>query len=615
MLDAERFLSEIEPFKYLDSKDIKNLAYSLLVDYRKKGEVIFEHGSKPLDFLYILRKGGVVLEKGGEVLEYLHEGESFGFVSLMTSEPPTSTAKTVEDSVLFLLNKKLFNQLLSKSEPFREFYVRKLARRLQEAKRTKTHEQYTSLVLEDINLRPLIVLDWSESVDKAVKEMVSKDSTFILVRLKDGLGIVTERDVLKKVIAKGLNPLEVRLEEVASYPLVSIESSSQLYDAILLMAKHGIRKLLVTKGGTPVGILEDRDIIAYESKNAVVLIKEIDKARTVEDLRYIYNLVRGQTIDLVLQGTDPERLSAYISELNDRFMKRAVYLAMSRLGEEPLVPFSIMVLGSEGRREQSLKTDQDNALIYEDYPMLDFNPKEYFQRFSEVYIDVLLEIGFPPCPGKVMVSNPFWRRSSHEWEMAIKSWIEKPQPENMLNVAIFFDFRNVFGDQTLVDRLWYHILQRLKENPGFFPFLALDAVRFKPPLGFFKDFVVERSGEHRGELDIKKGGIFPLTQGVRALSLEHGIGERSTFKRIEELQKLGVFSKEYGKDLSEAYRFLMGLRLRVQAEKIRDGKEADNYVNPNNLSKAEKGMLKDVFRLIREFQDMLYERYSLHVFG
>ncbi|MEJ5338426.1 MAG: putative nucleotidyltransferase substrate binding domain-containing protein [Aquificaceae bacterium] len=616
MLDAERFLSEVEPFNLLSEKQIRTVAHNLLVEYFRKGEVIFEEGSKPLEFLHILRSGSVLLEREGQPVEYLHEGETFGYISLMSKSPPSSTAKAVEDSVVFLLNRKLFNSLMGDHEGFREYFTQKLAKRLltSSKKATSTVERHMEVRLEDINLRPLLVLDGSLTVEDAVKEMVARDSTCVLVRLPEAFGILTERDVLKRVLAKGLRPEEVKLRDVATFPVISLESNKTLYDAMVLMARHGIRKLLITRENKPVGLLEDRDIIAYESKNAVLLIKEIDKAKTVEDLRYLYGLVKEQVLELVFHGTDPERLGEYISEINDRFMKRAVYVALSRLGEEPVVPFSIMVLGSEGRREQSLKTDQDNALIYQDYPLLDFEPKVYFERFSKEYIKVLLEIGFPPCPGNVMVSNPFWRRSSKEWEQAVSDWIEKPKPENILNIAIFFDFRNVFGDQTLVQKLWEHVRKSIEKNPGFIPFLAVDAVRFKPPIGFFRDFVVERSGEHRGEIDIKKGGIFPITQGVRALALEKGIAQQNTFERIEELSKAGAISEDYAKDLKEAYRFLLALRFRSQAQKMKEGKDPDNYINPDRLSKAEKGTLKDVFRIIKEFQEFLYERYSLRYF-
>ncbi|MFN3471343.1 MAG: putative nucleotidyltransferase substrate binding domain-containing protein [Aquificaceae bacterium] len=617
MLDVERFLSEIEPFSYLDKKEIQSIAHNLLVEYYKKGEVIFKEGASPLDFLYILRSGSLVLEREGEILEYIHEGECFGYLSLMTSSPPTSTAKAIEDSVVFLLNKKIFNKLISDKESFREYFARKMAKRMQNVASKglfSVVERHREVYLEDINLRPLLIMEGSQRVEEAIKEMVSKDSTYVLVKLPEGLGIITERDVLKKVLAKGLRPEEVKLKDVATFPLVWIESKSTLYDAMVLMARHGIRKLLIKKDGEPVGVLEDRDLIAYESKNAVLLIKEIDKAKTVEDLRYLHKLVMEQALDLVFSGTDPERLGEYISELNDRFMKRAVYMAINQLGEEPIVPFSIMVLGSEGRREQSLKTDQDNALIYEDYPLLDFDPKDYFERFSKVYIEVLLKVGFPPCPGNVMLSNPFWRRSLKEWKAAVKDWIEKPKSENLLNIAIFFDFRNVFGDQTLAEDLFKHILEALKENPGFIPFLAVDAVRFRPPIGFFGDLVVEKSGEHKGEIDIKKGGIFPITQGIRALALEKGIEERNTFERIERLKEVGLLSKEFARDLKESYKFLLSLRFKTQAKKIKEGKEADNYINPKELSRTEKNTLKDAFKIIKEFQDLLYERYNLRYF-
>ncbi len=616
MLDAERFLLETEPFKDLNKEEIRRLAHNLMVEVFKKGELLFEEGSKPLEFLYLLRSGAVVLKRQGMDIEYLHEGESFGYVSLMTSEPPTSTAMALEDSVVFLINKKLFNDLLSRYEGFREYFTRKLTKRLVSIRRkpVSSVDRRMEIRLEDMNLKAPVVLDGSLYVSDAIKELVLKDLTHVLVKLPQGFGMLTERDILKKVLAKGLSPQEVRLEEVATFPLIYLEGDKTLYDAMLLMARHGIRKLVVFKEGKPSGVLEDRDIIAYESRNAVLLIKEIDRAKSVEELGYLYSLVKEHILELVFEGTDPERLGEYISELNDRFMKRAVFLTLLRLGEEPLVPFSIMVLGSEGRKEQSLKTDQDNALMYADYPMLDFEPREYFERFSKEYVRVLLEVGFPPCPGNVMVSNPFWRRSIEEWKREVARWIEKPEPENMLNVAIFFDFRNVFGDQSLTEDLWQIIRKLIEKNKGFIPFLAVDAVRFSPPIGFFRDFVVEKTGEHKGEIDIKKGGIFPITQGVRAIALEHGIGSRNTFERVRELEKLGVFTKEYARDLEEAYRFLLSLRFKFQAQKMKEGKEPDNYINPNHLSKTEKGMLKDVFKLIKDFQGYLYERYRLRYF-
>ncbi len=617
MLDAEKFLSEVEPFSFLDKEEIRKIAHNLQVAYYKKGEVIFEENSKPLEYLYLLRSGSVRLEREGQLVEYIHKGESFGYPSLMTSESPNLIALAVEDSVVFLLHKKLFNKLLSEHEDIREYFTKKLTKRLQLFQTLKVGQGVEKLLevsLENINLRSPLTLSGDSKVEDALRLMVEKDSAFVLVESGGSLGIITERDILKKVLAKGLDIRDVKLKDVATFPVIGLPVDSSLYDAMLLMTKHSIRKLVVFKEGKPVGVVEDRDIIAYESKNAVLLVKEVEKAKDVEELRYLYNLVKEHVVELVLQGVDPEKLSANISELNDRFMKRAVYITINRLGEEPLVPFSIMVLGSEGRKEQSLKTDQDNALIYQELPINDHEPREYFERFSQEYIKVLLRIGFPPCPGNVMLSNPFWRRSTAEWEREVSKWIQKPEPENLLNTAIFFDFRNVFGDSTLVQRLWNHIKMEVEKNRGFIPFLAVDAIRFSPPIGFFRDFVVEKSGEHRGEIDIKRGGIFPITQGVRAMALEMGIDERNTIERIERLREKGVFSDEYARDLKDAYRFLTSLRLHFQAKKIKEGKEPNNYINPKHLSKSQKNMLKDVFRFVKEFQELLREHYNLRYF-
>ncbi len=618
MLDAERFLKDTPPFNLLPNKEITRIAHNLTVKLYSKGEVIFPQGGAPLDFLYIVRKGAVVLQRDGQVIEYLHDGELFGYVSLLSSNPPTSTAIAQEDSVLFLLPKKVFEGLTKNYPDFEHFFTKALASRIQKSivgRKDTSIDRFSSVSVSQLILRGPLAVDADLKISDVIKTMVAKDYTYALVKIDDHYGILTERDILKKVLAKGLSTDEVKAKDIATHPVISVSPQDFLIDAMLLMAKHGIRKIAVFEGNKPLGVLEDKDIIAFESKNLVFMIKEIDKARTTEELSYIYKLVSESALEMVLNGADPERVGRYISELNDRFMKRAVYLTIQRIGQEPVVPFSIMVLGSEGRMEQSLKTDQDNALIYEDIPMLDVDHGEYFKTFSEEYIRVLLEIGFPPCPGNVMVSNPYWRRSSEGWKKEIASWIEKPKPENILSIAIFFDFRNVFGSSALVESLRDYVFDYIKKSKMFIPYLAAEAVKFKPPLGFFGGFVVEKSGEHKGEFDIKKGGVFPITQGVRALALEYGIKKTNTFDRIRELEGLGVLTKDYSKDLQESYRFLSGLRMRFQAMQIKEGKEPSNYVNPEKLSRTEKSLLKDVFKVVEKFQDLLFDKYNLRYFA
>ncbi len=612
MLDAERFLREHEPFNHLPLEVIRSVVYNLQVQHYVKDEIIFQEGSAPLGSLYIVRKGVVLLKRNSDVLDYLQEGDSFGFVSLLTGNSPSSTAIAYEDTLLFLMPDKVFKKLCKDFEPFNQYFLRKLTGRFERKREDSDSllERLARVQVKDLNPRSAPIVRENDSIDQIISLMAKGDHRAVLVKLKDGYGIITERDIIRRVLGEGKDPKETRASEVASFPIIGVDERDYLIDVLTLMSKHAIRRVVVFSNQNPLGILEDRDIILYESRNFVFLFKEIEKAKDEESLAFLYRQTTKAVVELVLEGADPERVGKYVSELNDRFMKRSVFLTISKLGEEPLVPFCLLVLGSEGRQEQSLKTDQDNALIYRDVPIIDFDAKEYFKRFSEEYIKVLLKVGFPPCPGNVMVSNSEWRGSEKEWEKRVSTWIDTPMPENVLNSAIFFDFRSVFGDKTLADKLEDYIHKRVKGKSLFMSYFVREGLKFKPPLTFFKGFVVERSGEHKGELDIKKGGIFPITHGVRCLSLFNKVFERNTYDRIRILIEKGILEKNFGRDLLEAYRFLNMLRLREQAEKITKGKDPDNYINPEKLSKQEKGLLKDAFKVVESMQEFLEHSFG-----
>ena len=611
MLDAQKFLKEHEPFNYLPSEVLKSVVYNLQVLHYKKDEVIFQEESAPLSNLYIVRKGVVLLKKGSEILDYLQEGESFGFVSLLTGKGPYSTAVAYDDCILFLLPEKVFKKLCKEHEAFNQYFLRKLAGRFERKKEEGNTilERLARVQVRDLSPKKIPEVEANTSLDMVISLMAKEDHRAVLVKLPKGYGIITERDIIKRLLAEGKDPKQTLASEIASFPVYGVKEDDYLIDVLTLMSKHAIRRVVVFSDQKPVGVLEDRDIILYENRNFVFLFKEIEKAKEEEDLAFLFKQTTKAVVELILEGADPERVGKYVSELNDRFMKRAVFLAMKNLGEEPLVPFSLLVLGSEGRQEQSLKTDQDNALIYKEVPIIDFDSKDYFRRFSEEYIKVLLKVGFPPCPGNVMISNPEWRGSEREWQKKISSWIDTPKPENVLNSAIFFDFRNVFGDKTLADNLQEFVERKIKGQSLFMSYLVGEGLKFRPPITFLRGFVVERTGEHKGELDIKKGGIFPITHGIRCISIANGVQERNTYDRIRKLIEKGIIEKNFGKDLLETYKFLNMLRFRSQAESIMNGKEPDNYINPEKLSRQERGLLKDAFRVVENFQELLRDLF------
>jgi len=612
MEDLEQFIKNTYPFNRLPVEEIRSLCNFLLKREYQKNDIIFKEGNQQLEFLYIVNRGEVFLEKNNQLVYHLKEGDLFGYVSLLGELPPATTAHVVEDNTVILqLPKEIFIKLVSKYDEFANFFTKELAKRVHRIPQTKTSfhmERLIDVRIKDIKLKDPIIIDSDINLQEAIKLMTEKDSTFCLVRKNNSLGIITERDIIKKVLAKDLNPQNIKAEEIATFPVIEMSSSEPLFNALLTMAKHGIRKLIIKDGNSISGVLDDRTVISHESKNIIFLIKEIDKAKTVEELSYLYSIIQDSIIEGVLSGMDPEYVGKYISELNDRFMMRASQLTENFLGSAPS-SYSIMVIGSEGRREQSLKTDQDNALIYEN------NHKIYFEKFSQTYIDFLLKIGFPPCPGNVMISNSYWRRNKEEWFKEINKWIENPKPKNILNISIFFDFRNVVGVEYIAEDLRDYINKKIKTSKTFLPFLASEAVKFKPPLSFFKTFVVEKTGEHKGKIDIKKYGIFPVVHGVRVLTLDNEIVETNTFERIRALRSKRVLTDQFSRDLEECYRFLMSLRLKSQALQLRNSKKPDNFIDPNILSKTEKGLLKDSFKKIEEFQKVLFDKYNLRYFS
>lgn len=616
--DVDDFLKNHYPFSSLPGETLGAVSSHIIVRYYPEGEVIFGEGSKPLEYLYIVRKGAVVLLVDDKEIDFLQEGDVFGYPSLLSGDPPTSTAKAVQDTILYLLPKEIFLKLVEKYEEFDLFFAKSLARKLSSTmnlvkaplKERGSLERFLTLKVKDLKVRKVPFVSGSTSVFEATKIMRDKDLTCLFV-LSNGIGIVTERDIIKKVIAEGRDPKTTPLGEIATSPVISVEEESFIFEAMLRMARNNIRRIGVTRRGELVGVLEDKDIIAYESKNLLVLMKEIEKARTVEDLKYLHSLVTDLVVDLFLEGLKVTYIGRLISELSDKIMGRAVLLTIREIGTEPPVSFSLMVLGSEGRREQTLKTDQDNALVYDDtYPVIDANVEDYFSRFGTTYSDILIRIGFPPCPGDVMVRNPSWRKGITGWRETVSGWFSRPDPNHTLKVGIFFDLRNVFGNADLVEDLRDHIFRTVDRNDLFLAYMLLDAVRVKPPVGFMRRIVIETRGEHRGEFDIKKGGIFPVTQGVRALALRGKIRETSTVERIERLTASGDIPADLGEDLKEAYIFLQTIRLKSQIDKIRSGKKPDNYVNPEKLSKIERDLLRDSLRVVTEFQSFIERRFT-----
>jgi len=423
------------------------------------------------------------------------------------------------------------------------------------------------------------------------------------------VGIVTDRDLRNKVVASGTAPDSLVVRQVMNAPLVTVGEEEFLFEALYRMSRHGIHRVVVVDGaGRLTGIVTDSDILRLQSRSPHQLVRQIEEAQDTAELAALHTRVQGLVGHLLGTGVRTRDLVRLIAHLNDRIVLRLI--ALLRRGRFADLPerFAFVVLGSEGRREQTLTTDQDNALVYAD----DCDPAEVeaLAAFSAELTAGLIAIGIPECPGGIMARNEAWRRSCAGWTEVLEQWLTVPTPENVLNGSMFFDLRTLYGSAELERSLKAHLAEHLRRDDAFLMHTAANVLRFAPPLGWFGRIRAEK-GAQSGAVDVKKAGIFAITEGVKVLALEAGILDGGTRERLQGLVSAGVFDADFAEDLGAAFDFLVHLRLRGQVEAIRAGREPSNFVPLDHLNRMERGRLRLALEGVRGFQDFLRRHFRL----
>ena len=422
-------------------------------------------------------------------------------------------------------------------------------------------------------------------------------------------GILTDRDLRNKVVAQGLDPSLLTVKQVMNTPLISISEEEFLFKALHLLSKHKIHRLVVTdRSGRLAGIITDSDILRIQSRSPEQLVQQIEEAATVEDLKALHQQVQGLVGHLIGTGVRIRDLVRLIAHLNDQILIRLINILRSGYFASLPEKFAFVVLGSEGREEQTLTTDQDNALIYADE--LDPAEVKYLEEFSRELIDNLIAIGVPSCPGGIMAKNDQWRRSLSQWQKQLDLWFTTPTPENILNVSMFSDMRFLSGDHSLEQALKDHVSGRLVRYQVFIGHMTANLLRFTVPLGWFGRIKTDK-GEHGGQLDIKKAGIFAITEGVKSLSLSEGIQENSTRNRLDKLVLAGKFDEDFAIDLMAAFDSLVYFRLRTQVDAVKAGRKPDNRVVIDRLNRMEQEQLRAALEMVRSFQKILKLRFQM----
>ncbi len=437
-------------------------------------------------------------------------------------------------------------------------------------------------------------------------------SSVIVCENDNPIGILTDRDLRNKIVAQGIDPTTIVARDIMNTPLITVSENDFIFEALYRISKNGIHRICVVDQEDRLsGIITVTDIMRLQTRSPQKLVRDIDQAATLEELKSYHSQIQTLVIHLVGTGVPPRELVRMIALLNDQLLMRLIELLRVGQFSDLTEKFAFIVLGSEGRREQTLTTDQDNAIIYADDLSVDEVAK--IEAFSVVLIDALIESGVPACPGGIMAKNAFWRRSFSEWEEILKRWLTNPLPENILNGSMFFDLRTIYGDPSLEKGLKTMLAEHFSKEKMFMTWSAANVTRFRPPLGLFGGIKVKHDAEHRGQLDIKKAGIFAITEGVKALAMEAGITTGGTRERIELLVNKGVLTRKLAADLDASYNFLVFLRLRCQVDNIRSGNEPSNFITLAKLNHMEKGRLKLAFDEVNEFHEFLTVHFRVHL--
>lgn len=607
------FLARLEPFDVLPDSVLDSLPAQLSVEYFRRGTRLIARG-RDNHQLFLLRSGAAeVHDAQGSLVDRGGEGSCFGSASLTQGNPSTYDITAIEDSLALLLPADVFHRLCDDHAEFNAFFDAQRSSRLSSAvaslQLSSTGNAILKTRVRDLAAREPVAVATTASVHQAAQVMSEHRVSSLLIMDGERLaGIITDRDLRTRVLAAGVDP-EVTVTDVMTADPVTGVVDALAFEVLLEMVGRHIHHLPILDGaGRPVGIVTTTDLLRLEQANPVYLAGDIGKQTDVAGVGQVSNRLPRVVQALVEQDASADDIGRVVTAVGDAVERRAIALAEADLGPPP-VPYCWVALGSRARLEQALAADQDNAIIIDDAMRPEHSA--WFAALATRVTDDLVACGFPLCPGEVMATNPRWRQPLARWRQEFSSWLRHPVPDAVLGASIFFDMRPVHGDSALFATLQRHVLKAAPGSKVFLAHLAKHATANEPPLGFFRGLVLEKAGDHRHTLDIKRGGIGAVVELARVHALSVGSPAVNTQARIQAAREAGVFGDERADDLRDAFEFISYVRLRHQAAQVRRGEPTDNFVAPVDLSSFEKRHLREAFAIVRAAQSALAHRYPL----
>lgn len=600
ILDQRKLIESIHPFELLSSSELDNLMQKIDIAYYPKDTLLISKNLPSIAF-YIIIKGSVSELIDDEIHNVYSSGDSFDADSIIYGKCE-SRFVVDEDLICYEIKKDDFIDLMQ-NKKVQSYFLQDFVTKHQHLKDYDAQSDLTPFLISrvsDMFLHSACVVESNVSIYDSLLKQKELKSKIIIVNDNGNHLVVTDTDLREKVLLGDLTVKDT-ISKVATSGVISIDINDFLFNALLIMTHSAVKRLVVTEDGKIVGVLEQLDLLSYFANHSHLVAVQIDKAKDIDDLKELQNDLKNLIVTLRAKGVKVRYITKLVSTLNEKIYKKLFEMCVE---EDLRDKCALIVMGSEGREEQSVKTDQDNALIIKDgvdtslftEPMLKLN-------------SYLLEIGFPKCDGDVMVSNGFWRRDVSSYKELINFWTTSMNDRSVQELSIFMDAKCVAGNNSLLDELVTHLHSNFHSRDDVLAHIAKAVLNFETPLSLFSGFVLEK--DHNNKLDLKKGGVFALVHGVRTLSLQYEIRATNTIERIKELNNIGVIDKNFATELIESFDSLSAIRLKAML----DSKDLDesNYINPKSLEKIQRDLLKDSFKIINKFKKFMSFHFHLEM--
>ena len=592
------------PFDCLTADEQRLVRASVDIAYFPEGAVVLEVGAVPTH-LFILIKGYVTQTEGDEVLATYGPDDSFDGRGLVAGRASSRFVATGE-VVAYQLAREAVNELIARNTTFGALLFSDIGHKLSVLAQRPDQHQRQSLTLARVDeayLRPAHTVGADCDIVTVVQLFQAQRTTSVLVTgLAGGLGIFTNT-TLQRAILDGRPLTELAVGELASSPVVTVRASDTLGDAMALLLRVRVHRLVVLGEGAQVlGILEALDLFSFLANHSHLITVQIEQAPDLETLAQAAGQITRLIGALYRSGTRIGLMAKLVQQLNARLFERA----WAMVAPAELVAHScLLVMGSEGRGEQLLKTDQDNGLLLRD----GYSPPPDLQAICQRYSDVLARFGYPECPGHIMLNNPAWRGTASEFTQRARQWLLLPEADSLMNLAIFLDAHAVAGDGTLLDQVRRGLMAVATDNDALVARFASAVEQFGGAAGWWTRLL--GLGHEARQINLKKAGIFPIVHGVRSLALVRQVAATGTAERVAALVADGTLDAELGQELMQSLHFLMGLRLQAGLAEIDTHRTVTGNVDPQLLSSLERDLLKDALAVVKRFKALLHQRLRL----